>query len=668
MTDGLAPTPSRVLHAGPLTLVFERAGIRWVRFGAHEILRGIYVGVRDAHWRTIPATVRDVVIDAQDDAFRIELVAEHRHLDLDFLWRGTILGESDGSLSFTMDGVARRSFLKNRIGFCVLHPTEACSGRPCTVEHVDGHIASTSFPALVSPHQAFFNVRALAHEVTPGVIAEVRVDGDIFETEDQRNWSDTSFKTYGTPVDLPFPVELREGTQVRQEVRLRLRRVSAPPETRVDRDGPRVAVGHPHTRDDVVSIEATDASCAIPRIGLMLDATQPLTARERDRLRALGPAHLRVDLDLMRPDWETAFEHAIAQAESVGTRLHVAALVSSPDADAPGADAPDVNAQLTALADAAAASGRASHVDAWLLFDRATGTTPGSLLTRARKTLGARTQGRIGGGSDKHFADLNRQRPLAALLDLLCYPVSPQAHADDAETMVENVGSVATVVETAHAFAPDLPVAISPVTLKPRFRSGGPQPPALAALPDHIDARQASRLAAAWTIAHLRACAEAGVASVTYFRTVGWDGVMEREAGSPLPGVFPSRPGMVFPLYHALADVGGFAGGRVLITRSAQPARVEALCLEREGAWRLLLVNLRPEPQRVQLPPMLADRSVLAHARILRLNARTERDAADAPELFRAGTSQAGDSRDPASPFLLDGHEIVRLDFETPSR
>jgi hypothetical protein len=586
------------LRAGPLTLRFERGSLRWIRVGAQEILRGIYVGVRDAHWRTIPPSVRDVQIEAKDDSFRVNFAAHHHHLDLDFLWNGTIVGDREGTLTFTMDGVAQRSFLKNRIGFCVLHPTDACAGRACTVEHVDGHIASTSFPALVSPHQAFMDIRALAHEVMPGVIAEVRVDGEIFETEDQRNWSDTSFKTYSTPVDLPFPVEVAAGTRITQEVRLRLRGQS-----------PGVAAGvEIDTVDDIVRIETTGATVALPRIGLMLDATRPLGTRECELLRRIAPSYVRVDLDLAAADseWRAMLTNAATQASSLGARLQVAALVSSPA---------DAGAQLAALASAAEAA--QAQVDTWLVFDRTTGTTPASLIFRARETLGAHRPVRLGGGSDKHFADLNRNRPPEGALDLLCFGSTPQAHADDVETMVENVGSVAAVIETARAFGGrHVAIEISPVTLKNRARPGAATPPPLGALPDHIDARQSSGFTAAWTIAHLRACADAGVSGVTYFRTIGPDGVMSMENGAP------------FPVYHALADVANGGGdNRVVTTRSSRPTHVEALCIEREGGTRrrLLLVNLRAEPQRVQLPAMLAGS---------------------------------------ASPVELDAHAIVRLDFD----
>jgi hypothetical protein len=654
MSDRLAHDGARVLRAGPLTLAYEGAGVRWIRYGRHEILRGIYGAVRDAHWRTVPAAVREVTIDAHEDSFRVEFAAGHQHLDVDFHWRGTITGERSGLITFTLDGVARRTFLKNRIGLCVLHPMEECSGRPCAVEHVDGSIASTAFPALVSPHQAFREVRALAHEVVPGVIAELRVEGDVFETEDQRNWSDTSFKTYGTPVDLPFPVEIAAGTPVRQVARLRVR--GGTPLRDDVRTGARASIkqpaaGHAARSEEAVRIEVTGAIAAMPRIGLMIDATQPLSARERECLHAIAPSHLRVDLDMAAdstaassaasptdstannaadsvadsagggdPDWRAALREAATQAAAIGTSLQIAALVPDPP-----------QAALKALAEAGAAL--PVPVNAWLVFDRATGTTPASLLTSAREAFAGRAAGRLGGGSNGHFADLNRHRPLGAPLDLLVYPMSPQAHAVDAETMVENLQAITLVADTARSFTGDVPLMIAPVTLKPRAKPGAPVLPPLAALPDHIDARQMQPFAAAWTVAHLRACAEAGIESVTYFRTVGWDGVMERECGSPMPEAFPSRPGMVFPVYQALMDIGAFAGGRVLLTRSSDPHRVDALYLERDGAQRLLLVNLRADPQRVQLP---ADLAALA-------------EAAGAP-----------------APLLLAGHATVTLDLPSP--
>jgi len=42
------------LRAGPLTLEFDRGTLRWIRCGSLEVLRGIYVAVRDPQWTTVP--------------------------------------------------------------------------------------------------------------------------------------------------------------------------------------------------------------------------------------------------------------------------------------------------------------------------------------------------------------------------------------------------------------------------------------------------------------------------------------------------------------------------------------------------------------------------------------------------------------------------------------
>jgi hypothetical protein len=51
--------------------------------------------------------------------------------------------------------------------------------------------------------------------------------------EDQRNWTDASFKSYGTPLELPHPVEISEGTRVKQSVSVRLA-TAAPRSPRFD--------------------------------------------------------------------------------------------------------------------------------------------------------------------------------------------------------------------------------------------------------------------------------------------------------------------------------------------------------------------------------------------------------------------------------------------------
>ncbi len=86
------------------------------------------------------------------------------------------------------------------------------------MEHVDGRSEDTRFPDLIEPWQPFKDMRAITHTVMPHVTAECRMEGDTFEMEDQRNWSDASYKTYVRPLALPWPYRIPAGQAVRQRI------------------------------------------------------------------------------------------------------------------------------------------------------------------------------------------------------------------------------------------------------------------------------------------------------------------------------------------------------------------------------------------------------------------------------------------------------------------
>ncbi|TIX20908.1 MAG: hypothetical protein E5V34_14810, partial [Mesorhizobium sp.] len=92
-----------------------------------------------------------------------------------------------------------------------LHPIAGLAGSPITVEHTDGSVVETKLAQLIDPWQPFKDLRAITHEVRPGVTAECRMEGEVFEMEDQRNWSDASYKTYVRPLALPWPYVLPAG-------------------------------------------------------------------------------------------------------------------------------------------------------------------------------------------------------------------------------------------------------------------------------------------------------------------------------------------------------------------------------------------------------------------------------------------------------------------------
>src|SRR6185295_16885772 len=117
--DAIATKPSMILTAGPISVTYDSGALRYIRCGGVEVLRQIYVALRDSHWGTVPDRVSDESIVQGADWFRIEFTVTHRQGEIAFAWDGCIEGRQDGTMRFAMSGGAASSFLANRIGFCV---------------------------------------------------------------------------------------------------------------------------------------------------------------------------------------------------------------------------------------------------------------------------------------------------------------------------------------------------------------------------------------------------------------------------------------------------------------------------------------------------------------------------------------------------------------------
>jgi D-apionolactonase len=585
--------PPVPLCAGPLRLLYEPATgfLRRVCLGEREVLRGIYAAVRDRNWGTIPGVVREMPRKLTSSSFLLEFRSEHRQEEIDFVWHGTISGESDGVVRYEFDGEARTTFWRNRIGFCVLHPIRECAGASVRQTRVDGSLIECKFPVTIEPQifgqSSFRDLGAVAHEVAPGLWAEVVFEGDVFEMEDQRNWTDASFKTYCTPLTLPFPVEIKAGTRIRQRVTLRL------VGSAVHIGSSPVEITDAEPEAVTVSIEETQIA-RLPRIGLgMASHGKALTETEGNRLRALQLAHLRADLRLSMPDWVTALECASREARQLSIGIELA--IHLPRAGS--GDLSELQFRLQALP--------CELVRVLALREGEAATSPETLHLIRQALVDMKVP--IGAGSDANFCELNREQALGRLAlseaDFLYWPMNPQVHAFDHLSIMETLEAQGDALRTARAFAGGRPLAISPVTLKPRFNPVATAPSVLAGsgeLPPPVDPRQLSLFAAAWTLGSLAGLANSGADSVTFFETTGWRGVMERECGSELPGLLPSSPASLFPVYQVLACLAACDG--YLPVRVSAPSVVAALAIcDRRGSAGLLLGNLTSQLQRVHL-------------------------------------------------------------------
>jgi hypothetical protein len=586
--------------------VFDRGELRWIRLGDREVLRGIYAAVRPPDWATVPAELEGLHLEEESGEFRLRFQARHRQGPLWFEWEGRIDGGAEGTVRYEMDGVARSTFRRNRIGLCVLHSMKECAGQPVSVEKTDGTVLNGAFPRRVSPHQPFLGIAAMRHEVTPGVEAEVRYEGEVFEMEDQRNWSDASFKTYSTPLSLPLPVEVREGERIRQVVTLSVRGAEG--------ELSPAAEGWLSEAPLRVTLDR-GLSWAMPRLGLGLGLT-PIPAESLRVLKGLHPAYLRLDLRPAEPAWREALAAAAETARTCASRLEVRALVST-------------EGELGELAEAVQTA--KAPVEAWLVFDAASGVSTPELTARARETLQPRSGGGpapalLGGGTDVYFAELNRGRGAAGGLDVVSLAINPQVHAFDDATVVENTTSLGWIAETVRQFAPDASLALSPVTLRTR---------------PEADPRQRTSFAAGWTLGFVAAAAEAGFARLTLFEVEGPAGAMEA--------------GRLFPVGRVLADLGELTRSsspvRVIASRPEDPWRCLALAVAAGRRLRLYLFNPTPRSQDLVVDGLPAEAQVR----------RLEPEAGFAAQESMVATGDGHALR-------LDAHEVAVLDAEIGSR
>ncbi|MDB6072185.1 MAG: hypothetical protein JWL81_3356 [Verrucomicrobiales bacterium] len=564
------------LQAGVLSVDLIEGELRYLAIGRDEAVRRIYAAVRDGNWNTIPGRRTAPEITAGERDFAVSWSSEHVDGEVDFIWTSRLTGTADGVIRWEFDGTARQAFAKNRIGFCLLHPLATCQAKPCVVEHLGGDTAERVFPDFIAPDQpvrGLHDFRKIKYNVNAEWDVEVEFEGDTFEMEDQRNWTDASFKTYSTPQRIPLPARVRDGQRIRQVITVRLLPCA----------GVLPSVHAAAGAEEIITVSlAGEATVPFPGIGLGLPSHGgTMSEREVARLRALKLDHVRVDLKPSQSGWREVLENAAAEARRLGTELEIALHATN-------------RASITEAA--AAAAELHCPVRHWLLLEEGKAVVSKDLLTLGREVL----KPRLGVGTDQDYFQLNNNRPDPALADFSFSALRPQAHAFDDASVIENLDGQTHLVRSAlQALAP-LPFVASPVTFKRRWHKGPPRPDN--ELPPMVDRRQLSLLGAGWLTGSLRALTEAGAASVTWFETTGWRGVMEVESGAPLPTEFPSTPGAVFPMYHVLRALADFREGGLRPVTLSHHLKIQAAVLQSGPRQLWIIANITGHPQTVTLP------------------------------------------------------------------
>ena len=541
--------PARILHAGSLVCLYQAGVIRRVRAGEDEILRMIYPAIRDQNWGTVPGIISGEQIEEHEDSFSIRYDCRYSEGDIDYLSTVRINGTKDNLLTFSMKGEALSSFQKNRVGLNILHPIRECAGRICKVITHDGREYSAEFPVRISPHQPMKDIRSLAW--TPGgdIHAFLELSGEVFEMEDQRNWTDASYKIYCTPLELPFPVILEKGETLDQEVSLKV-------------EVQKIHIGNDD--ENRVILPEKKSLTSFPALGIGKSSeTGTLCKKDTELIRGVGFRHYRVDLHLYQQGWPDILIGGVEEAIVMGLTLELALFFSG-----------EVSGQLKGLINLV--KKHACPVDRFLLFtgEHLNDADLSRIVIPALKNEFPGTM--AGTGTNANFAELNRNRPDPNLPDFLTYPINPQVHAFDHLSLVENLAGQKDTVLAARLFPGEKPISVSPVTLKSRF---------------NIDHRQPSLFCAGWTLGSMKYLAESGVDSVTYYETTGRSGI-----------IHGTVRGDIYPVYFLFRELLKFKDYSVRTTESSHPLRFTCILLEDGTEQILILANHTASIQPIRLP------------------------------------------------------------------
>src|SRR5277367_4301046 len=576
------------LKAGALTVDFVAGGLRTIRYEGHEVLRAIAYLVRDQNWATYNPEITECVVETTKDAFTITYQAVCTSADpsQSLRYQARITGSIQGHLVFDVAAEPLTPFLTARCGFAVLHPINGVAGQEAVVEHVDGTQEQATFPDLISPAQPFKDILAIQHRVTADVTARCVLNGDVFEMEDQRNWSDASYKTYVRPLSMPWPYVMEQGVINRQSVDLTVKRSpgSRRGAARKEKGAVHVTVAGPDGMFPGigVSIHPDLVPQALAHPGLLSRLQPQLLLFHFDPTKGHGHNELAGFADLARqlPDsdkTEAMLELVLPAQQSVRD-------------------------ELSGVAEMVAAGGlRLTGILVSPAVDRQS-ILPGSswpacpplseIYQAAREAFPGLT---IGGGSLSFFTELNRKRPPVELLDFVSHCTCPIVHAADDLSVMETLEALPHIVRSTRAFiGQDKGYRIGPSTIGMRHNPYGARVmdnPAnqRMAMTDR-DPRQTSLFAAAWMIGYVAATAEARLQSLTVGSLTDRLGL----ASAPVEGEL-----LLHPAFYAARGLAELGGNERYHCRSSRPGCVTAAAgTDREGRRVVWLANVTGQRQK----------------------------------------------------------------------
>ncbi len=533
MTHQFWPDTQRVEGAG-FTLDIARAAIRNVTYQGVQLIDLLYTAIRPWDWSTLEPDEHSEVVEMHGENCVVTITDSFSGA----MQGKTIITLQPGgkfSVDYKLTGLGR--FEINRWGVCFcLHTGDWMGATVKTSESgydliseispqrvIDG-VTQGLFPASKAMHFVAKDKRSL----------KVVSTGKVLEAEDQRNWTDNTYKIYSGSLAEPRPFVIEKGVTWHQFVEFE---VTVPS----------------NLGTDVTKIIAKDVA-SLPRIGLQFN-TEALLPNDD-----LEKALFILDIDHIRVNEESLSAQKIATISKSGLALEAALLSSHYGAD--------LAREVEHLSSQVPAGSR-------LLIHR-----EGREIVQAQDLPTNESLNTFVPGSDAYLVDLHRNK--YDFGDSVSYSMVPTVHSSDMETTFKTLYTQRESIEFAKKFiAPQ--VSISPITFSTR---GNPETGHLRdnrinfAQPD-MAAQIKNLSAAAWTLGSVFALASAGAYSGTWHELFGDYGVIYAD-GSAIK---------FSPTFHALAALGAHHAHEITIATSQDNSWV---AFEDRESRKMVVASLRP--------------------------------------------------------------------------
>ncbi|WP_434053701.1 MAG: hypothetical protein RDA78_01985 [Roseibium sp.] len=571
---------ARRVAVGDLSFLIDGDAIRCMSWKGVEVIRALSWPARDENWITLPQIVRSSSLDANEHEALLRLEFEVAEGALSCLL--TVAFSAAGSVEADLTMNAKRDFDTNRTGFTLLHPIEGVAGESLAIVHSDGSRQQTKFPRFISPSQPAFDISGLSYALN-GTAVDIAFDGEIFEMEDQRNWTDASFKTYCRPLVFPFTYRIGGGETVRQSIRISF-----------SGDGPGAA------SSDTARV-TFEPDGTMPKIAL---AAEPGWLPVIDRRRALEKTGIGAIQVRVGPSIDTAFlEQAARTSRHLETEFDLEVVVPE------GTD-PQVHfSQIRALLDGLGIEPVRvlSVAEPYLKSHQPTGPwpdgpRPDDCVKAARKVFGSAL---IGGGALTNFTEFNRCPPRPELCDFIGHGMTAIVHAADDRSVCETIEALSHVFESAINMAAGRPYRLSLATIGMRSNPYGADvaenPGQVRQTMARFDPRQQGIFAAAFAVGVLNATQGYPVESLALAAPAGPFGIIAQKLPVESAYFDAHTDALVYPIFHVVR-MAARMGSRQRQGVHGLPRGLRAVAAGTRSDWDMMIANLGDRSASVRLP------------------------------------------------------------------